>query len=79
MGNFIDISISPSDTERRYLVFLFRDGVLCDVTRHADIASVVAMCLLQALPVVSIDPHVRRDLRAHGIESHPPAVQIVGR
>lgn len=78
MRDFVDISLSPSDGERPYLVFLFHDGVVRDVTRHADIAAVVMTCQQHGLPVVALDPQVRRELRIYGIEAHLPTVKTVG-
>jgi hypothetical protein len=77
MRNFIDISLSPSDRERPYLVFVFENGSIVEVTRHARMDAVAACCKQRALPVISSEPLVRAELYKYGIQSGPPLMKAV--
>jgi hypothetical protein len=77
MRNFIDISMSPSDRERPYLVFVFEDGSIVGVTRHARLDAVADYCKRRALPVISSEPIVRAELYKYGIQSGPPLMKAV--
>jgi hypothetical protein len=79
MLDFLDISLSSSDKERPYLIFLFERGAVTDVTRHQNMASVAAYCQQKNLPVVSSSPTIRSELRAHNISAQPFEVRAVGK
>jgi hypothetical protein len=78
MRDFIDISRSPTDQENPYLLFIFQGGVLMNVNRYDNIESLAAHCKRLALPVVSVDPHIRAELRAYSIDAQPPVMRAVG-
>jgi hypothetical protein len=78
MRDFIDISLSPTDTDYPYLLFVFRNGALVDVTRHHQVDTIVETCRYLELPVVAIDPQLRAELRAYGIHAQPPKMRTVG-
>jgi hypothetical protein len=77
MRNFIDISMSPSDREQPYLIFVFENGSIVGVTRHARLDAVADYCRQRALPVISSEPRVRAELYKYGIQSAPPFMRAV--
>ncbi len=78
MRSFIELSRSASEPERPYLAFVFEQGSITSVARHADIAAVADWCKRRGLPVVTIDPQLRAEMRAYGIDAHPPIMRAVG-
>ncbi len=78
MRDFIDVSVSPSDREKPYLVCLFEDGCIASVTRYTEVAEVAAYCKQYALPVISSEPRVRAELYRYGVRSGPPLVRARG-
>lgn len=78
MLDFIDISLSTSDQEQPYLIFVFERGTVTSVTRYAQITSVADYCQRHALPVVSSNPTIREALAAFGIAVQPFEVRMVG-
>jgi hypothetical protein len=77
MRDFIDISLSPSDQERPYLIYVFENGSIVGVTRHARLDAVANYCKQRALPVISSESFVRAELYKYGIQSGPPLMKAV--
>jgi hypothetical protein len=77
MRTFLDISLSPSDQQQPYLVFLFEDGSISDVTRYADMRAVAEYCRAHPLPVISGEASIRTSLQELGIQSWAPRVREV--
>jgi hypothetical protein len=64
---YIDVFYSPNDYHTPYQVWVWNTGRVVERASHVDIEQTVSFCEQKALPVLSNDPELRAELRAHGI------------
>lgn len=78
MNSFIDISHVGISSEQPYIIVVFEDGAIRDMSEHAELANVVAFCKSHHLPIVSDNAELRVELANYDIAVHPFDFRAVG-